>query len=40
MGHTSSTKYTKRAITDVELEHDAIGKRLPSKASTLLLTSA
>ena len=32
----SSTKYTKRAISDVELELDAIGKRLPSKASTPL----
>jgi hypothetical protein len=32
----SSTKYTKRAIADVEVELDAIGKRLPTKVTTPL----
>ena len=35
-GLCPSTKYTKWAISDVDTELDAIGKRLPSKASTLL----
>jgi hypothetical protein len=29
-----STKYTKRAIADVEVELDAIGKQLPTKVTT------
>ena len=32
----SSTKYTKRAIADIEVELDAIGKRLPTKVTTPL----
>ena len=32
----SSTKYTKRAFADIEVELDAIGKRLPTKVTTLL----
>ena len=32
----SSTKYTKQAIADIEVELDAIGKRLPTKVTTLL----
>jgi hypothetical protein len=30
----ASTKYTRRAIADLEVELDAIGKRLPTKVST------
>ena len=32
----SSTKYTKRAISELEVELDAIGKRLPTKVTTTL----
>ena len=32
----SSTKYTKRAISELEVELDAIGKRLPTKVTTPL----
>ena len=32
----ASTKYTKRAIADLEVELDAIGKRLPTKVTTPL----
>ncbi len=31
-----SLTYTKRAIADLEVEHDAIGKRLPTKGTTPL----
>ena len=33
-----STKYTKRAISDLEVELDAVGKRLPTKVTTPLLS--
>ena len=32
----SSTKYTKQAIADIEVELDAIGKRLPTEVTTPL----
>jgi hypothetical protein len=32
----SSTKYTKRAILELEVKLDAIGKRLPTKVTTPL----
>jgi hypothetical protein len=32
----ASTKYTRRAIADLETELDSIGKRLPTKVSTPL----
>ena len=35
----SSRKYTKQAIEDVEVELDAIGKRLPRKVTTPLASS-
>jgi Reverse transcriptase (RNA-dependent DNA polymerase) len=35
----ASTKYTKRAIADLEVELDAIGKRLPTKVTTPLAGS-
>ena len=34
----ASTKYTKRAIADLEVELDKIGKRLPTKTTTPLIS--